>query len=185
MSAVAQSLKGDSNANDDPGKVTVITGSSCCIGAAIVKHMGEQGAKVVVNYVNDAKAAEEVVSAVQATNSGSAVPEEQRLIDETVKAFAGGRIIFFSLGITASSSVAPATLVYTASKAAIEQISRILAKDLDTKGITVNTISLGPVDTLLFREGKPLCCSVCKKNQFIFLCRAPLMSRLGRPVSYL
>lgn len=45
--------------------------------------------------------------------------------------------------------------MYTASKGAVEQISRLLAKDLGAKGITVNTISPGPVDTPLFREGKP------------------------------
>ena len=44
---------------------------------------------------------------------------------------------------------------YVASKGAVEQISRVLAKDLGGRGITVNTISPGPVDTPLFREGKP------------------------------
>jgi NAD(P)-dependent dehydrogenase (short-subunit alcohol dehydrogenase family) len=53
--------------------------------------------------------------------------------------------------------VAPNSLVYTATKGAIEQISRILAKDpaIGAKGITVNTVSPGPVDTPLLREGKP------------------------------
>lgn len=37
----------------------------------------------------------------------------------------------------------------------MEQIARVLAKDLGSRGITVNTISPGPVDTPLFREGKP------------------------------
>lgn len=41
------------------------------------------------------------------------------------------------------------------SKGAIEQISRVLAKDLGAKGLTVNTVSPGPVDTTLFRAGKP------------------------------
>lgn len=49
----------------------------------------------------------------------------------------------------------PNALCYVASKGAIEQISRVLAKDLGRNGITVNTISPGPVDTTLFREGKP------------------------------
>jgi len=46
-------------------------------------------------------------------------------------------------------------LTYLASKGAIEQICRVLAKDLGSRGITVNTVSPGPVDTPLFREGKP------------------------------
>ncbi|KAK7444025.1 hypothetical protein VKT23_015421 [Stygiomarasmius scandens] len=67
----------------------------------------------------------------------------------------GGRIIFFSTSLTTASSVLPNALCYVASKAAIEQVSRVLAKDLGPRGITVNTISPGPVDTPLFREGKP------------------------------
>ncbi|KAJ6579240.1 hypothetical protein DFH09DRAFT_339303 [Mycena vulgaris] len=177
------------------GKIAVITGSSRSIGAAIAKHMGEQGAKVVVNYLNDAMAAEEVVSVIQATNSGSAVAVKadastitggQHLIYEAVKAFGGidilvlnagittfssshwatnvtaplflakavapllptpgGRIILFSSRLTDSSVVAPNSLLCTASTAAVEQISRILARDLGTKGITVNTVFPGPVD---------------------------------------
>jgi 3-oxoacyl-[acyl-carrier protein] reductase len=70
---------------------------------------------------------------------------------------AGGRIIFFSTSLTVATGVAPNTLVYTATKGAVEQLARILAKDpsLGAKGITVNTISPGPVDTPLFRAGKP------------------------------
>ncbi len=41
------------------------------------------------------------------------------------------------------------------SKGAIEQVSRVLAKDLGARGMTVNTVSPGPVDTALFRAGKP------------------------------
>jgi 3-oxoacyl-[acyl-carrier protein] reductase len=53
------------------------------------------------------------------------------------------------------TAVLPNALCYVASKGAIEQISRVLAKDIGRKGITVNTFSPGPVDTTLFREGKP------------------------------
>ncbi|KAJ7622001.1 hypothetical protein DFH06DRAFT_1105351 [Mycena polygramma] len=195
------------------GKIVVITGSSRSIGAAIAKHMGAEGAKVVVNYVSNAKAADEVVSAITAAN-GSAVAVKadastiaggKHLLDEAVKAFGGvdilvlnagimgskvladvdeafydahfatnvkgplflakaaapllpapgGRILFFSSSLTGASAITPNTLVYTATKGAVEQISRILAKDLGAKGITVNTVSPGPVDTPLFREGKP------------------------------
>lgn len=48
----------------------------------------------------------------------------------------------------------PNALVYVATKAAVEQLARVLAKDLGAKGITVNTVLPGPIDTDLFREGK-------------------------------
>lgn len=66
----------------------------------------------------------------------------------------GGRIIFFSSSLTAASTILPNALPYLATKGAIEQISRVLAKDLGSRGITVNTVSPGPIDTPLFREGK-------------------------------
>lgn len=37
---------------------------------------------------------------------------------------------------------------------AVEQITKVLAKELGQKRITVNSISPGPVDTELFRRGK-------------------------------
>ncbi|TCD70872.1 hypothetical protein EIP91_001180 [Steccherinum ochraceum] len=67
----------------------------------------------------------------------------------------GDRIIFVSTTITKVSNVLPIALLFAATKGAIEQIVRILAKDLGARGITVNAISPGPVDTPLFRAGKP------------------------------
>ncbi|KAH8815998.1 putative short chain type dehydrogenase [Xylogone sp. PMI_703] len=66
----------------------------------------------------------------------------------------GGRIIFFSTSITALSAVAPNYLLYSSTKGAIEQMSRVLAKDLGRRKITVNTISPGPTGTDAFYEGK-------------------------------
>ncbi|KAF9261069.1 NAD(P)-binding protein [Marasmius fiardii PR-910] len=79
------------------------------------------------------------------------------LVKEAVKSLpsSGGRIIFFSTSLTAASSVLPNALCYVASKGAVEQIARVLSKDLGKKGMTVNTVSPGPVDSPRFREGKP------------------------------
>lgn len=63
---------------------------------------------------------------------------------------------------------------YVASKGAIEQISRVLAKDLGGRGITVNTISPGPVDTPLFTAGKP-------QQVIDFIAKQNPNNRLGLP----
>ena len=64
----------------------------------------------------------------------------------------GGRIINFSSSTTAM--IMPKYGAYVATKGAVEQMTRILAKELGEKNITVNVISPGPTDTELFRQGK-------------------------------
>ncbi|MGI8503938.1 MAG: SDR family oxidoreductase [Hassallia sp.] len=64
----------------------------------------------------------------------------------------GGRIINFSSSTTAM--MLPKYGAYVATKGAVEQMTRVLAKELGTKDITVNVVSPGPTDTELFREGK-------------------------------
>lgn len=43
---------------------------------------------------------------------------------------------------------------YTASKAAVESLVRSMAKELAPRGVRVNAVAPGPVDTALFRAGK-------------------------------
>lgn len=64
----------------------------------------------------------------------------------------GGRIINLSTSITAL--LLPTYSAYAASKGAVEQIARILAKELGPRGITVNAVSPGPTDTELFGQDK-------------------------------
>ncbi|KAI7784310.1 short-chain dehydrogenase reductase [Diaporthe eres] len=66
----------------------------------------------------------------------------------------GGRVIFVSTGIAKASTVAPPYLLYGATKGAVEQMTRIMAKDLAAKGISVNAVAPGPTGTELFFEGK-------------------------------
>jgi len=66
----------------------------------------------------------------------------------------GGRIVFFSTTLAHFSGVPTNYLAYVASKGAIEQFARVLAKDLGSRGITVNCVAPGPIDTELFRKGK-------------------------------
>ncbi|KAE8157562.1 hypothetical protein BDV40DRAFT_44625 [Aspergillus tamarii] len=66
----------------------------------------------------------------------------------------GGRILLFSSSLTVASMITPNYLLYTATKGAIEQMTRVLAKDLGRRGITVNTISPGPIGTDAYFVGK-------------------------------
>ncbi|KAI5123178.1 hypothetical protein M0805_003945 [Coniferiporia weirii] len=217
------------------GKIALVTGSSRGIGAAIAARLVDDGASVVVNYVNNAAAAEKVVTALNAKRSGAAVAvqadvsnvaQARALFEQSVAAFgridilvlnagvmgtkpladfdeeyydthfntnvkgplflvktaaptleSGARVIFFSSTVTHLSVIPPAMLVYTAAKGAVEQITRVLAKDLGARGITVNCVAPGPIDTdmfRMFRNGE-------NEEQIAFLINLHPQKRLGQP----
>jgi 3-oxoacyl-[acyl-carrier protein] reductase len=66
---------------------------------------------------------------------------------EAVKYFGaeGGSII--NIGSTVSQITPPATAVYTATKSAVDAVTRVFAKELGPKKIRVNSINPGPVET--------------------------------------
>lgn len=64
----------------------------------------------------------------------------------------GGRIINLSSSVVGFYQ--PSYGAYAASKAGVEAITHIAAKELGPKGVTVNAIAPGPVGTDLFLEGK-------------------------------
>jgi 3-oxoacyl-[acyl-carrier protein] reductase len=65
----------------------------------------------------------------------------------------GGRIVNFSSSVT--GLLQPTYGVYAATKAAVEAMTSILAKELRGRNITVNAIAPGPTATKLFLDGKP------------------------------
>lgn len=84
----------------------------------------------------------------------------------------GGRIINIS-----SSQVGlyhPTYGVYAGTKAAVEAMTRILAKELRGRNITVNAISPGPTATQLFLDGKP-------QETIDQLAKLAPLERLGQP----
>lgn len=84
----------------------------------------------------------------------------------------GGRIVNFS-----SSTVGmnlPGYAVYIASKAAVESLTQVFAKELRGRQITVNAIAPGPVATLLFLQGKT-------EEQIQAFAKMPPLERLGQP----
>lgn len=66
----------------------------------------------------------------------------------------GSHIIFLSTTLTTASTVSPPYLLYNATKGAIEQMTRVLSKDLGKNGILVNAVAPGPTGTELFYKGK-------------------------------
>ena len=65
---------------------------------------------------------------------------------------AGGRIINFSSSVV--GLLQPTYSVYAATKAAVEAMSKVFAKELRGRNITVNSIAPGPTATDLFFKGK-------------------------------
>ncbi|KAK1998067.1 short chain dehydrogenase [Colletotrichum falcatum] len=66
----------------------------------------------------------------------------------------GGRVIFLSTTAVVTSNLPPPYLLYVSTKGSIEQMTKYMAKDLASKGITVNAIAPGPVGTELFYKDK-------------------------------
>ncbi|KAI8960631.1 hypothetical protein F5Y11DRAFT_358276 [Daldinia sp. FL1419] len=66
----------------------------------------------------------------------------------------GSHIIFLSTTLTTASTVMPGYLLYNSTKGAIEQMTRVISKDVGRKGILVNAVAPGPTGTELFFRGK-------------------------------
>ena len=84
----------------------------------------------------------------------------------------GGRIISFSS--TVVGLYQPGYGVYAATKAAVEAMTHILAKELASRGITVNAVAPGPVGTDMFLTGK-------SQEQVSAIARMNPFGRLGTP----
>jgi 3-oxoacyl-[acyl-carrier protein] reductase len=84
----------------------------------------------------------------------------------------GGRIISFSSSVVGLYQ--PTYGVYAATKAGIEALTHILAKELGKRHITVNAVAPGPVETELFLKDK-------REEQIRTIAGLNPFGRLGQP----
>lgn len=83
-----------------------------------------------------------------------------------------GRIINFSTSVV--GSLMPSYAIYAATKAAVETMTSIMAKELRGRNITVNAIAPGPTATDMFLTGK-------SPELIQQMAKVPPLERLGTP----
>lgn len=167
---------------------TIVTGASAGIGRAVALRLGAEGMNVAVGYHSGRRRAGDVAEAItEAGGRAVAVRADvSRRADVTAlfdraelygmreaarRLRTGGGIV--NLSTTALAAATPGLGVYQAGKAGVEALTRVLAKELGARGIRVNAVAPGLVDSPMFREGKT------DEDVERFTATAPLR-RLGR-----
>ena len=83
-----------------------------------------------------------------------------------------GTVINFSTSV--NRIMLPSYATYVATKAAVEQLTRVFSKEVGSRGINVNSVSPGPTNTELFTKGKP-------KEVIDRLASLSAFNRIGEP----
>ena len=158
------------------GKVAIVTGAPRGIGKAIAERLAGDGFAVLVNYARSAGPAEALVrTIVESGGRASAFKADvsdpaavHAMFDATETQFGGVDVLVNNAGILLQSNIADTSDsdfdklvtinlsgIYAATKAAVETMTSIMAKELRGRNITVNAVAPGPTATDMFLKGKP------------------------------
>ena len=114
VSPVLSDRKGGPQVGTLAGAVVVVTGAGKGIGRAIAEEVGQEGARVVVNYSKSKQAAEELVSRLQQHGASEAVAvqadvsdaaQAATLIEETMRHFGRIDVLVNNAGINIDRSL--------------------------------------------------------------------------------
>jgi NAD(P)-dependent dehydrogenase (short-subunit alcohol dehydrogenase family) len=83
----------------------------------------------------------------------------------------GGRII--NIGTSLTAGTAPGYAGYGGTKAPVEEFTRMMAREVGSRGITINTVAPGPIDTPFFHSQET-------PESTAFAARLAVAGRLGR-----
>jgi len=165
----------------------LVTGGSRGIGAAIVRRLAREGAHVALTYVSRPDRADETAKAAQAfgvralairADSADAGPVVAAV--ERAAAELGGLDILVN---NAERMPFPGGAVYAMSKAALVGLVKGLARDLGRRGITINNVQPGPIDT----DMNPADSEVARmlRDQILALPRYGTVDEIAAMVAYL
>ena len=125
------------------GKIALITGGSRGIGAAIAKRLAADGANVAITYTKGADAAASVVKEIEGAGVRGTFVATQAALKHMKS---GGRIIMIGSSV-GERAMTPGLVPYSATKGAVKMFTQGLSREVGTRGITVNNVQPGPIDT--------------------------------------
>ncbi|MEX3107650.1 MULTISPECIES: SDR family NAD(P)-dependent oxidoreductase [unclassified Streptomyces] len=127
------------------GKNVLVTGGAGNIGGAISRAFAAQGARMAVHYLPGDPPAPDGVSWAHVTPDGAAAVALARELGDG--SFATGANLSRAEDLPRLFDAVTERLGYGTSKAALEALTRALALDLGPRGIRVNAVAPGPVQT--------------------------------------
>jgi len=143
----------------DGASVAITYAKDASAASAEVKAIELGGGKAVAIQADaaDAEAAKGAVEKAVATfgrldvlvnNAGTAIPKpfEEATLEALKHMKDGGRIIMVGSAV-GERAVAPGLVPYAATKGAVKMFTQALSREVGSRGITVNNVQPGPIDT--------------------------------------